>query len=346
MTRSLYIDYIKALGIVLVILYHCQYVPLGSLLIQGVYAICVSLFFMVNGYLMLRKERSISDLLKKNGKFLIVLFAWALFSTSVSMMCWGDWPANGALGGGKMLVLKSLFIAKPYCNHLWFLKEIFVLNLLNPIIYAFVHGNDKRLKYLLVILGVCTIKFLDIVVCRFTNPLLNWQTSFSVFYYVLGYAILKEGDKVMEAKVETAKGNRWLIVGIVGLVLLQWGYNWLLLRGPLADLNRAKYWVSDIVWDGYNAPFIVGLTAMVVLLFQRIEWRTCRWVQFIGQYSLAIYVMQTPVQRVWEWILPLSDWTKLCHELRIILPVLTLGTCMILTKLLLTNKYTRYWIEI
>ena len=46
--RLYYIDYIKALGIVLVILYHCQYVPLNSMLIRGIYAICVPLFFMVN----------------------------------------------------------------------------------------------------------------------------------------------------------------------------------------------------------------------------------------------------------------------------------------------------------
>lgn len=101
MSRSLYVDYIKALGIVLVILYHCQYIPLDSLLLQGVYAICVPLFFMVNGYLMLRRERTIRDLLKKNGKLLVVLLGWAFVSTAVSMMCWGDWPANGFLGGAK-----------------------------------------------------------------------------------------------------------------------------------------------------------------------------------------------------------------------------------------------------
>ena len=47
--RSIYIDYIKALGLILVILYHCQYVPFDSMFIHGIYAICVPLFFMVNG---------------------------------------------------------------------------------------------------------------------------------------------------------------------------------------------------------------------------------------------------------------------------------------------------------
>lgn len=98
--RSLYIDYIKALGIILVILYHCQYVPFDSMLVHGIYAMCVPLFFMVNGYLMLRKERSISALLKKNLKILIVMFAWAFISTVVYMWANGEWSANNLIGGG------------------------------------------------------------------------------------------------------------------------------------------------------------------------------------------------------------------------------------------------------
>ena len=98
--RSLYIDYIKALGIILVILYHCQYVPFDSMLVHGIYAMCVPLFFMVNGYLMLRKEHSISALLKKNLKILIVMFAWALVSTAVYMWTNGEWSANNLIGGG------------------------------------------------------------------------------------------------------------------------------------------------------------------------------------------------------------------------------------------------------
>ena len=77
--RFLYIDYIKALGICLVILYHCKFTPFNSSLIQGVYAVCVPLFFMVNGYLMLRKEYIIVNLLHKNVKLLFVMFFWAFF---------------------------------------------------------------------------------------------------------------------------------------------------------------------------------------------------------------------------------------------------------------------------
>ena len=338
--RSLYIDYIKALGIILVILYHCQYVPFDSMLVHGIYAMCVPLFFMVNGYLMLRKEHSISALLKKNLKILIVMFAWALVSTAVYMWTNGEWSANNLIGGGKSLILNSLLISKPYCNHLWFLKSIFILNLFNPIIYSFIHGNDKRLKYLLLLLVLFTVQFIDIVVCRFSNPMHGWMTGFSVLYYVLGYALL-DGHFATN-KIQTS----WVVVLVIVAALLQWGYNRLFLSGPLCVLNAQKMWVNDIVWDGYNAPFIVLLTAAVCLLFQRIPWKRYSWIQFIGANSLAIYVMQTPIQRIWQAVLPLNEWTTHYSICGVILPILTLGTCMLITYIMLKNKYTKYFITI
>ena len=338
--RSLYIDYIKALGIILVILYHCQYVPFDSMLVHGIYAMCVPLFFMVNGYLMLRKERSISALLKKNLKILIVMIAWAFISTAVYMWANGEWSANNLIGGGKSLILNSLLISKPYCNHLWFLKSIFILNLFNPIIYSFIHGNDKRLKYLLLLLVLFTVQFIDIIVCRFSNPMLGWMTGFSVLYYVLGYALLD--GHLATNKIRTS----WVVVLVIVAALLQWGYNWLFLSGPFSALNAQKMWVNDIVWDGYNAPFIVFLTAAVCLLFQRIPWKRYSWIQFIGANSLAIYVMQTPIQRIWQAVLPLNEWTTHYSICGVILPIFTLGTCMLMTYIMLKIKYTKYFITI
>lgn len=100
MKRELYLDYIKALGICLVILYHCWYIPFDSTLILGFYAICVPLFFVVNGYLMLRKEYDIRTLLMKNLKLLVVLFFWAFVSTA-EYMCFDGTIANDIVGGVK-----------------------------------------------------------------------------------------------------------------------------------------------------------------------------------------------------------------------------------------------------
>lgn len=332
-------DYIKAFGICLVILYHSDYVPFDSLFIKGMYAMCVPLFFAVNGYLMLRKEYDIRTLLRKNLKLLCVMFFWAFVSTGV-YVCANEMGANDAIGGGKTLIRNALILHKPECNYLWFLRAIFILNLLNPIIYRFIRDSKKRLYYLIVLLGLWSIAFVDIVTCRLANPMIYWTTSFSVLYYVLGYAALSENRW-------QGKKAIWTLAGMIGVCsILQWGYNWMFLDGSMRELNMEKGWITDIVWDNYNALFIVIMTIAVCMLFQRIEWKGNRFWAFVGRYSLAIYVLQTPVQRLLEWGFPLRQLTESHHAYGIILLVLTLLVSMGITWILNINRYTKWFITI
>ena len=345
MERKLYLDYIKALGICLVILYHCNYVPFNSMFIHGTYAICVPLFFAVNGYLMLKKEHTIRALLIKNLKLLVVMFLWAFVSAIVYMSVKGT-IANDIMGGGKALIRSTLLLTVPECEHLWFLKAIFELNLFNPIIYRFILDDKKRLFYLIILMSIWTIDFFDIVSSRLVNPFIRWMSAYSVLYYLLGYAAFNYQTQNKEGALN-GKKSIWMLISAIGIcALLQWGYNWLFLDGPLQELNRAKGWITYIVWDNYNALFIVLMTILVCVLFQRIKWKSNRFWMFVGRYSLAIYLLQTPVQRLIEYGLPLRQMASHLHVFGILLPILTLLVSMGITRLMITNKYTRYLIEI
>ena len=72
-----YIDYLKALGICLVVCYHSRYIPFDNTVFAGLFSCCVPIFFMVNGYMMLRKERTISDLWKSNLKLIGLTIIWS-----------------------------------------------------------------------------------------------------------------------------------------------------------------------------------------------------------------------------------------------------------------------------
>ena len=335
-SRLAYLDSIKALGICFVILYHCNWVPGNSLCIRGVYASCVPLFFVVNGCLMLRKEYSIHNLLRKSGKLILIMFFWAFVSTAVYMSVSHEWNTDGCL---KSLVTKTLTISKPQCNHLWFLKALITLNLFNPIVYGFIHGSKKRMVYLLVLLSLWTVKFIDIATSRFINPV-HWHAAYSLLYYVLGFGVLD--GQLFEKKVKTG----WLIVLVILLICFQWGYNWLFLQGWFSSLNSEKMWLSDVVWDGYNAPFIVLLTITICLLFKQIRWcETGLW-QFIGKNSLAIYVLQTPVQRLIAYLIPIGQWSESYSIAAVLLPVLTLFTSAGIAAIIQSNKYTRYLVTV
>lgn len=330
--RLTYLDSIKGLGIILVILYHCRYVPMDSMYIHGLYAICVPLFFMVNGFVMLRKEHSIRSLLSKNLKMIFIILFWACISTAVCMSQKGEWYIEYPLKSIEIFAKNSWFLSVPYCNHLWFLNTLFVLNIFNPILYYFIHYKQKGIYYLLLLFGLCTPKFISIITGKFINPFQYGWYWYSVLYYILGYALLD--GRIRTSSVRT----HWIVLVGILLTLCQFGYNWCLKVGPLAS----REWINDIVWDGYNAPFIILLTATVCILFQRINWKESGILQSIGYYSLPIYLMQTPVQRLWQMALPLDIWKQNCHFYGIILPILTLGTSYCIARLLLSNKYTAY----
>ena len=344
--RLVYLDYIKALGISLVILYHCNYVPFESMLIRGIYAMCVPLFFAVNGFLMLRKEYSLHQLFKKNLKLLFVLFFWGFVSAFVYMICNSDFDAfnRGWLEKSKYLIFCTFTTKVPECDHLWFLKALFILNLLNPVFHRFVYNNKQGLLYLLVLMAIWSIDFFDIASAKFVNPFLHWMTAYSVLYYLVGYAVLTE-------QLPYRVSNRvnqlsFIIVSLFICMLSQWGYNWLLMEGPLLHLNQEKGWLVDIVWDNYNALFVVLMTAITILLFRNIKWKSNRFWSFVGKNSLAIYVLQTPVQRLLDHFSPLSHLAQGHHSFGLILPILTLLGSMGITWLLKTNRYTEFLITL
>lgn len=255
-------------------------------------------------------------------------------------MCIHNAIVDDMVGSVEMLIRNALLLSKPECNYLWFLLAIFILNLLNPIIYRFIHDSKKRLYYMILLMAVWTISFFDIASSKLVNPLLMWTYAYSVLYYLLGYAALKE-DKW------NGKNAKLILVGVIGgCALLQWGYNWLFLEGSMHELNMDKGWITDIVWDNYNALFIVIMTIAVCMLFQRIKWKGNRFWAYVGRYSLAIYVLHIPVLRLLECGLPLRQLTEIHHVYGIILPVLTLLVSMGITWIMNTNRYTRSLITI
>lgn len=338
--RLVYLDYIKALAICLVIFLHSFWFPCDSLFVKGIYSMCVPLFFMVNGYLMLRKEHSISSMLRKNGKLLLVLFFWAFLATAETMWARGEW-ANGLLGGGKTLIRNAIHISMDYCEHLWFLKALFFLNILNPILYYFIHYNKKGMYYLIVILFLCTTRFFDIIIGKFYNPLYGWDW-YPVLYYVLGFALL-------DGHLYTEKLKAWHVgLAVVILLFMQWGYNWVFLEGPLAELNVSHGWIptDNFMWYGYWSPIIVLATAGVCLFFQKIHWKENAFWSYVGSNSLPIYLMQSSVISLIAHTSVYKEIIGFYYPLHIILPIASLLVCMALTWLLQTNKYTKYFITI
>jgi surface polysaccharide O-acyltransferase-like enzyme len=118
---------------------------------------CVPIFFCINGALMLRKEYSYVYLIRKNLKLFILILTWGLLYSYVGSLTLHENIAS----------FKDIYnqIGKPLKgDHLWYLEELFCLNIFNPLIYAYI--KNKTQVHILLLSLVFTIFTLNIIVFK------------------------------------------------------------------------------------------------------------------------------------------------------------------------------------
>lgn len=345
--RLVYIDYLKAFAICLVVLLHSGFVPFDSTLIACTYSVCVPIFFMVNGYLMLRKERSLRELWKANLKLFVLIVIWSLILSSSRMLITGEFCLS--FKESSMVLLKHcLYLDVEYCNILWFLQALFVLNALNPIVYAFIHRHENNVWYLVLILGVTTIQIFDYISDKFLNPIMWYPYKYSLLYYVLGYALLSDSvPKVLRDKLSRIKHTKaYLFAGIILAILMHYMYI-RVLQGPLHELNDAKHWMTDnIVWDGYGSFFIVVLTSLICLIFKQVQWKSNPFWMYVGKISLPIYLMHTIFLQHIGILFQQWDWYQTYHFTHLILPIVAFCLSILTTWSMTKIKFFRWLVEI
>lgn len=354
MTNRLhYIDYLKALGICLVICYHSRYIPFDSTFFAGLFSCCVPIFFMVNGYMMLRKERTISDLWKSNLKLIGLTIIWSFILSASYMLLTGEFSCTSLKDSLIAWTKHSLYFDQNYSNYLWFLQALIVLNAINPILYYFIHRRKNNIWYLVILFGLTTIQIFDYMTNKYINPLMNYPYRYSFLYYVLGYALLS--DEVLpdlKAKLQSWKYTRvCLWGGIIAAMIMQYLYI-LILRGPLQSLGYAKSWIRpDIIgtiWNGYGAFFVVCITAMLCMAF-KYTWsasthtHTGAW-GYIGSISLSIYLIHPIFTHHLNHYFSHFDWYMTNNSTHIILPISTLLLSIVVSYLLSLFRPTKWLI--
>ena len=270
--RLLYLDYIKALAIFLVIVYHSNFVtnPLGLALLS----MCVTLFFAVNGYVMLSKRRTLSYYINKNVKLLFLILFWGFLSDGLQYVLEGG-------GDIKIFILHFYNMDTGYGNHLWFLVTLFILNLIYPAIYQFVNEEKKNVYFLIIILCLSTISGINLISWRF-NPVDGWH-GFALLYALLGFALLSNVFDIDKISLKR----------LVLLFLFALSSQTILNVVASGNIHVAAILgMKDVVFGSYNSLFIVIATCSLVLIFSKIKWKSLYLLNYIGRHTLAIYLLQ------------------------------------------------------
>lgn len=265
--RILFIDYIKAFSITLIILSHCiGWFPVNNIVNKAILSIHVPIFFVCIGVLRgwLQRESPIWPFVKKRSRQLLIPYLWfSVYNSAVklSMM---------ALGIGEITsqVLKEETIAFFITGNgtVWFLMSLFLAETL----FVLIKSYGKNLLMILTAIAFGIIPFF--LTCE--NPFLMVIKRFLSAYsfIVLGYylaALIKEGKALLIA------GLLLISIWLVLVYNTAWDYSFFGAR-----FNNILPTMSTIVCG------CVGF----IILFSHVK-KSYSWIEYVGKNSLILMLM-------------------------------------------------------
>lgn len=295
-TRYGFIDVVKAISIFFVIFYHSfmcdidissgRVIAYINYLVQSVFSVCVPLFFMVNGYLLLAKPLD----LKKHTIKMARLVVCAVFWNAVCTVC------NAAIKGNPITV-RSILVGIINADYMWFLQALFVVYVFMPIIKR-IYDADRK-TYIWTLLAFSLFVFGNAFLSIATNMLeffigVNYIESaydffgaFNPLRGIYGHAItyFMLGGLMPELRRKFSRTQ--LICAIVVAWVGLFAY------GCIMSLSNGKMY--DIVFQGYDSVFTLTMSTALFALLQDANCDSRPATAFIGGATLGIYCIQQPI---------------------------------------------------
>ncbi len=208
-------DLIRVVAIYLVVVVHVSgqltnawgKISLGQWLIADVYGgiarVCVPLFFMISGYLLLPRSESLGAFYAKRiPKILIPLIVWSLIYLG--------WYCGGHPGACTPNFVWNLFLVQGTYYHLWFLYSLLSIYLILPVLRLLVRPDtDQRLLWYLIALWLIFQPMVSLA-NKFWNfsinlsaPLAPGFTGYFVLGYLLGEVALSRARVILAAVIGT-----------------------------------------------------------------------------------------------------------------------------------------------
>lgn len=200
-SRHLWADFVRNIGILLVILghvsgavvQHMDRIPFPDWMAGNVYnviaRICVPLLFMVSGALLLPRQESIGDFYRK--RFQRVIFPFIFWSALYMLYNRAGFQNYTVFNALKTMLITLLIAPAEY--HLWFMYELFGVYMLTPLIRKAVDNNRETILWYFVaiwfIFGPLKRLFQTYVPYDIIFDL-GYLTGY-IGYFVLGYLLVR-----------------------------------------------------------------------------------------------------------------------------------------------------------
>lgn len=281
--RVAYLDYVRALACILVVIIHAP-VSDGSAessiwlsLYNYAAAPCIGLFFMTSGALLFPVKDTLFVFLKKRANRIIFpLIFWSVFYLVIKLIAGEITPDKVPL-----IIFRALY-SSSIEGVLWFLYALIGLYLFIPIISKWIEtATKKELQYFLLLWSITLLlPYLKIE----SSILLNFGGYLG--YLVLGYYLRKFPLKI----------------GYLSMILIT-----VLISGIFPTLIYTKILpplVENRELYGYLTLNVAWLCVLYYTIIQRFNCIENKFVRDFSIMSFGIYLIHIFVMRyfVWEWI--------------------------------------------
>jgi surface polysaccharide O-acyltransferase-like enzyme len=285
---------------------------------ESISRICVPLFFMTTGALLLPKPQAIVGVLKRAWRIIFVLVAWS-FIYFVYLKFHGPVASNWL----------AAILREPVVGHFWYLYTLIPIYFLVPVLSAFFVSAPRRLQ-----LGTLVVWFVVASAIPFVNRFAGRTiigVDVSVFYiypaYVLAgaylYSIQKDNSRLM----------------IPCLVLL-WALSTFLTAFFTWYFSKDAQVNTELYYE-YFAPLVVvstlcafvsvrSITAGLVSLCPVLK----KGLKMFGELSFGIYLIHPMI--IWEFERRGFDWHFINPWLAI--PCILLGVVTVSGAIILVIK--------
>lgn len=302
--RYAYIDLIKTIAIIMVIILHSGLLKTDFIMLKSAksavqFAIRiilegVPLFVMVNGFLLLHKDKfELKKHLKKVLKIFILLILWSIIYIVIKTILMKEQLSIG-------LVWKNVLttdINNKYTGILWFLQNLIMLYLIYPILKYLYDNNKKLYNYLFVIIIISTVginfvnMLIDIIIKISNFEQLRLLTSYIKKFNILSnnqfLMFFMFGGYLYEKKDRFTENNKKIKYTIIGLIswMLSFIYAYI-----MSKINNKTY-SNSFNYDSIFMIFIMlGIFAITNFYIDKGRFYN-KMITSISKNSLGIYLI-------------------------------------------------------
>lgn len=295
--RSINVDVIRVVAMIMVIFLHTIlnftirtdfFATKLWFLLEPLVAVsktCVLLFFMLSGYLVISKQRSIkANLTKTLVKIILPLSFFTLINIGYA---WLKFPYDGN-NLSQFIFEQAKRMATYPSSSMWFLVVLTFLYLLNPLWQIILHYKESPQLAKSLLLGSLIFSLL---ITFFEYPAHKTGMIFStgtawlgyVFFYLYGGMIKNKWVSFSNKRINYSLIGFGFIFTIMGDFLTMW-----------QKVNHIKF-----AWNDYTGNYLsIPVTMMAIGIFNLLissdlSWIKSKAVELLANWSFGIYLIHT-----------------------------------------------------